>query len=98
MQLTHPRKLKTKMTNATYTDYPFTAQGVKFISRINASSPFAGLLAKMPTQEISNMNIKAITELLGDASLLTRDELLAELERINDGGTHSFILLDEVAN
>ena len=84
--------------NTSYKDYPFTVNGVKFISRINADSPFAGSLAKMPTQVVTDLNIQAVTELIGDASLLTRDELLAELEHINDGGTHAFILLDEVAN
>jgi hypothetical protein len=84
--------------NTSYKDYPFTVNGVKFISRINADSPFAGTLAKMPTQVVTDLNIQAVTELIGDASLLTRDELLDELEHINDGGTHAFILLDEVAN
>ena len=86
------------MTNTNYTDYPFVVNGVKFISRINANSPFAGSLAKLPTQVVTDLNIQAVTELVGNASLLTRDELLAELERVNDGGTHAFILLDEVAN
>jgi hypothetical protein len=81
-----------------YKDYPFTVNGVKFISRINANSPFAGTLAKLPTQVVTDLNIQAVTELVGDASLLTHDELLEELERVNDGGTHAFILLDEVAN
>jgi hypothetical protein len=81
-----------------YKDYPFTVNGVKFISRINANSPFAGTLAKLPTQVVTQLNIDAVTELVGDASLLTHDELLEELERVNDGGTHAFILLDEVAN
>ena len=86
------------MTNTDYKDYPFVVNGVKFISRINANSPFAGSLAKLPTQVVTDLNIQAVTELVGDASLLTHDELLAELERVNDGGTHAFILLDEVAN
>jgi hypothetical protein len=81
-----------------YKDYPFTVNGVKFISRINADSPFAGTLAKLPTQVVTDLNIQAVTELIGNASLLTRDELLNELDRVNDGGTHAFILLDEVAN
>ena len=84
--------------NTDYKDYPFVVNGVKFISRINANSPFAGTLAKMPTQVVTDLNIQAVTELVGDASLLTHDELLAELERVNDGGTHAFILLDEVSN
>ena len=86
------------MTTTNYKDYPFTANGVKFISRINANSPFAGSLAKLPTQLVTQMNIEAVTELVGDASLMTRDELLEELARVNDGGTHAFILLDEGSN
>ena len=81
-----------------YKDYPFVVNGVKFISRINANSPFAGTLAKMPTQVVKDLNIQAVTELVGDASKFTRDELLEELERVNDGGTHAFILLDEGNN
>lgn len=86
------------MTTINYTDYPFVVDGVKFISRINADSPFAGTLAKLPKQVVTDLNIQAVTELVGNASLLTRDELLAELERVNEGGTHAFILLDEESN
>ena len=78
-----------------YKDYKFTANGVNFISRINANSPFAGALALMPNELVSAMNVQAVTEMIGDASQFTRDELLQELERVNDGGTHAFILLDE---
>ena len=81
-----------------YKDYPFVVNGVKFISRINANSPFAGSLAKLPTQVVTDLNIQAVTELIGNASLLTRDELLDELARVNDGATHAFILLDEESN
>ena len=85
--------------NTNYKDYPFTANGVDFISRIDANSPFAGALAKLPTQVVKDMNIQAVSEMIGDVSLFTRDELLSELERVNDGGTHAFILLaDEVSN
>ena len=86
------------MTTINYTDYPFVVDGVKFISRINADSPFAGSLAKLPTQVVTDLNIQAVTELIGNASLFTHDELLDELARVNDGATHAFILLDEVAN
>ena len=79
------------MTN--YTDYPFTSNGVNFISRINNDSPFASRLASLPRQIVDEMNIDAVTQMIGDASLLTTAELLAELERVNEGGTHAFILL-----
>ncbi len=79
------------MTN--YKDYPFTSNGVNFISRIDADSPFAGALAKLPTQVVTDMNIQAVQEIIGDASKFTTAELLEELKRVNDGGTHAFILL-----
>lgn len=81
------------MTNKTYKDYPFTANGVNFISRINDDSPNAPYISRLPEGVFIQMNIEAITELIGDASLLTTAELLAELERVNEGATHSFILL-----
>ena len=81
------------MTN--YTDYPFTANGVNFISRISNDSPFAGRLRALPASVLTQMNIEAVTEMIGDVSLFTREELLQELERVNDGGTHAFIVLGD---
>ena len=83
------------MTNATqtYIDYPFTSNGVNFISRILDNSPFLGMLKNIPAEEFISMNQQAVLEMIGDVSLLSRAELLAELERINEGATHSFILL-----
>ncbi len=79
------------MTN--YTDYPFTSNGVNFISRISNESPFARQLASLPKEVVDGMNIDAVTQMIGDASKFTTAELLSELERINNGGTHAFILL-----
>jgi hypothetical protein len=86
------------MTTTTYTDYPFISYGVKFISRVFDNSPMANQIAMLPEGVFAQINFEALTELVGDASLFTRDELLAELERVNEGGTHSFILLDEENN
>ena len=80
------------MTN-TYTDYPFTANGVNFVSRIFDHSPFVSTISKLPAGEFASLNIQAITEIIGDASLLTTAELLEELERVNEGSSHSWILL-----
>lgn len=81
------------MTN--YTDYPFTSNGVNFISRINHDSPFARQLASMPRQIVNEINIDAITQMIGDVSLLTIEEVEDELNRVNEGATHAFILLGE---
>lgn len=81
------------MTNTNYTDYPFTSNGVNFISRVMETSPFASQISKLPEGTFASMNIEAVVSMIGDASLLTTAELLAELERVNEGGTHAFILL-----
>lgn len=76
-----------------YTDYPFTANGVNFISRVINDSPMGKQISMIPVSIFNEMNINAVTQIIGDASLLTTAELLAELERINKGGSQAFILL-----
>lgn len=82
------------MTN-TFTDYPFTANGVNFVSRIYDHSPFSSTIARLPEGEFASMNIQAITEMIGDASLLTLAEIQDELNRLNENATHAWILLGE---
>jgi hypothetical protein len=82
------------MTTATYTDYPFTANGVNFISRVFTHSEMAKRIANLPAGVFAQLNQEAVSDLIGDPSLLTTAELLKELESVNDGGSHAFILLD----
>ena len=81
------------MTNATYTDYPFTLKGVNFISRVYSHSEFAERIASLPEGVFAQLNQDAVSEIIGDASKLSTAELLSELERVNEGGSHAFILL-----
>ena len=83
------------MTNSTYTDYPFTANGVNFISRVYSHSELFEKIANLPAGVFAQLNQDAIRDIIGDPSLLTNDELVLELERINEGGSHAFIMLDE---
>jgi hypothetical protein len=77
----------------TYTDYPFTADGVNFVTRLADHSPFLGAIKRLSHEEFTALNVSAITELLGRPSLMTQAEILAELERVNEGATHSWLLL-----
>ena len=81
------------MTNATYTDYPFTLKGVNFISRVYSHSDMAQRIASLPEGIFAEINQDAVSEIIGDPSKLSTAELLSELERVNDGGSHAFILL-----
>lgn len=81
-----------------YKDFPFNIDGVKFVSRVYLDSPLLSRIEGLPAGVFVELNIQALTELVGNASLLTNDELLVALEKINDGGTHAFIMLDKVSN
>jgi len=81
------------MTNATYTDYPFTVKGINFISRVYSHSELLSTIQSLPAGVFAQLNSDAVSEIIGDPSLLSTAELLTELERVNDGGSHAFILL-----
>ena len=83
------------MTNATYTDFPFTVKGVNFISRVYSHSEILSQIQSLPAGIFETMNQEAVTEIIGDPSLLSTPELLQELSRVNAGGSHAFILLGE---
>ena len=83
------------MTTLTYTDYPFTANGINFISRIYTHSDMAEKIASLPEGVFAQLNQEAVADIIGDPSLLTLSELELELERINDGWTHAVIMLGD---
>ena len=85
------------MTNATYTDFPFTVKGVNFISRVYSHSEILSQIQSLPEGVFAQLNQQAVSEIIGDPSLLTTPELLQELSRVNAGGSHAFILLGENA-
>ena len=85
------------MTNTTYTDYKFTTQGVNFISRVYSHSELLSRILSLPEGVFAQLNQEAVSEIVGDPSILTLAELQDELNRVNEGGSHAFILLGENA-
>jgi hypothetical protein len=83
------------MTNATYTDYPFTSHGVNFISRVYSHSDLFDTIARLPMGVFEDLNRKAVEELIGDPSELSTPELLNQLTHLNNGGSHAFIMLGD---
>ena len=83
------------MTTQTYTDYPFSVDGVNFISRIYSHSEFLSSVQNLPAGVFEALNIQALQELMGSPKLLTIEEVQDELDRVNEGGSHAFILLGE---
>ena len=83
------------MSNATYTDFPFTLNGVNFISRVYNHSHMAQTIASLSEGLFAQLNREAVSELVGDPTQLTIEELEDELNRVNEGGSYAFILLGE---
>jgi hypothetical protein len=81
------------MTTNTYTDFPFSVNGINFISRVYSHSDLLSTIKSLPAGVFAQLNSEAVTEIIGDPSLLSTAELLTELERVNEGGSHAFILL-----
>ena len=81
--------------NTTYTDYPFTSNGINFISRVYSHSELSNTIANLPAGVFAQLNKNAVEELIGDASLLSISELENELQKINEGGSHAFVLLGD---
>ena len=74
---------------------PFEVDGINFVSRYNPDSPMGIKIAQVPQHVFISMNQDCVRDILGNASLLTHEQLVAELERINENGTEAFIELGE---
>jgi hypothetical protein len=85
------------MTTNTYTDFPFSVNGINFISRVYSHSEFLNTINNLPAGVFAQLNQDAVRDIIGDPALLSNDELLSELDRVNEGGSHAFILLGENA-
>ena len=87
-------KRKEKMLNTdNWAQYPFSVNGVNFVSKIDTNGSFYPQISRMPTAMVDLMNTQAITDLVGDPSLMTTAELQAELETINAGASQALLCL-----
>ena len=72
-------------------EFPFSAYGNNYISKIAPFSPFLKQISKLPEGMFEKMNIDAITELVGVN--LTYSEIVDRLKEINESSTHAVIEL-----
>ena len=83
------------MTN--FVKLPFEVDGINFVSRYDLDSPMGAKISTVPQHVFISMNQNCVRDILGDVSLLTREQLVEELVRINENGTEAFIELGENA-
>jgi hypothetical protein len=68
-----------------WTWYPFTVSGVNFVSKVNPESSLGKRIESMPVQMVDKANARVILDLIGDPSLLSREELVLALNLSNEG-------------
>lgn len=73
--------------------YPFTVDGVEFVSLINPEGTMYKQIQLMPAQIFNALNEGAIREIIGSVSTMPKSEIQAELDRVNDGYSQAYIAL-----
>mgnify|MGYP003345591743 CR=1 FL=1 len=76
-----------------WANFPFSVDGVDFISALDKKGNIYPQAKKVPAEVFQAMNIGAIRETIGDVATMTRDELIKQLYRVNEGATQALILL-----
>ena len=76
-----------------WTKYPFTVNGVNFVSLLDKSGSFYSQVERLPAGIFTTENTRMVTELIGDPAVMTREELQAELDRVNLGASQALVAL-----
>ena len=78
---------------ANWKSYPFTVDGVEFLSLIDPKGSMYKNISKLPANVFASMNEGAIRSMIGNVSTITRSEIQAELDRVNDGYSQAYLAL-----
>ena len=78
---------------ADWKSYPFTVDGVEFLSLINPNGSMYRTIQNLPAGVFTTMNEGAIRSLIGKVSLLSRSEIQDELDKVNEGYHEAYLAL-----
>ena len=78
---------------ANWKSYPFTVDGVEFLSLINPNGTMYRTISQLPAGVFNTMNEGAIRSIIGNVSSLTRSEIQDELDRVNQGYSEAYLAL-----
>ena len=76
-----------------WASFPFTVKGVNFVSKFDTNGAFYPQVKRLSPEVFYSWHNDMIAELIGDPSLMTRDELSAELDRVNLGANQAIVCL-----
>jgi hypothetical protein len=82
------------MSNTTnWVNFPVSVDGVEFISKIDKDGSFYPQLVNLPSEVFQQFHADMIHTLIGNPSLMTREELEDELEVVNAGASQAILAL-----
>jgi hypothetical protein len=73
--------------------YPFSVDGVEFVSMLDPQGSFYSQVERLPAGIFANENSRMVSELIGNPAKFTRNELEAELDRVNLGASQAILAL-----
>jgi len=73
--------------------FPFSVDGVEFVSMLDPEGSMYKQVINVPKPIFTAMNEGAIRELIGKVSLMSKSEIQAELDRVNDGFGQAYLAL-----
>ena len=78
---------------AEWASIPFEVKGVQFVSKIKKNTPLGKRCLSISTSLFAKMNEQAILEMMGNPSLMTRQEIVDSLAHANYNGTQAILEL-----
>lgn len=85
--------METTIDTTNWVKYPFTVDGIDFVSLIDPKGSFYPQLERMQVDELEAFNTHSIREFIGSPANYSLEELQGELETINLGYSQALITL-----
>jgi len=85
--------METIVDTTNWVRYPFSVDGIDFVSLIDPKGSFYPQLEALPTEMLNALNENAIREFIGSPANFSRDELQGELDEINLGYSQALLAL-----
>ena len=85
--------MATKLDTTNWASYPFTVEGVEFVSLLDPQGSFYPQVERLPAGLFTAENARMVSNLIGNPALMTREQLESELETINAGASQAILAL-----
>mgnify|MGYP003325186949 FL=1 len=76
-----------------WVSYPFSVDGINFLSLINPNGDMYKTIKNMPVAIFNSYNEGAIRELIGSVSTMSKSEIQSGLDKANAGYSQAYLAL-----